>query len=108
MTDTHGWKDALAAAFPLQGDERLLIIVFKDSQPNVLQMFGQDQATMKADTLVTALQAAEKAQDANKAVAKKVKRCFPAQNSLVKIDQAFSFYELTFSVAACVRDYFPA
>jgi len=71
MTDTHGWKDGLGAAFPMQGDERLLVIAFQDHKPTVIQMFGQDQASMKPDVLLAALEAAEKVKDANKVADKK-------------------------------------
>lgn len=66
MTDTHGWKDGLGAAFPTQGDERLLVIAFKDHVPTVIQTFGQDQASMKPDVLLAALQTAEKVKGADK------------------------------------------
>lgn len=69
-SDTHGWKDALGGAFPTTGDERLLVIAFKNHQPTVIQMFGQDQAGMHPDALLAAMQTAEKVQEANKVAEK--------------------------------------
>jgi MarR-like DNA-binding transcriptional regulator SgrR of sgrS sRNA len=70
-SDTHGWKDGLGASFPTTGDERLLVIGFKNHQPVMVQMFGQDQAGMKPDALLAAMQTAEKMRDSDKVAEKK-------------------------------------